>query len=326
SDIFRVSAGGGSAVPVTKMDFSQHEDSHRWPQFLPDGRHFIYLARTVDRSTSKIHLGSLDNATPVNIVQADGNAAYSSGYLLYPRGNVVVGQPFDLSGFQVSGEAVTVADVSTNRNVDCSAYSVSANGVLLYQHSAAGLRELTWMDSNGKSVGKVGAPGHYYRPSLSRDGRKLAVEIEDPKVQGSSDIWIYDLTRNFRTRLTFAAAHEHNFLPVWSPDGKQIAFTSNRGRQTQQIYVKAISGNEPERLISPAQSDRFPTSWSPDGQYLAGVQQDPQRGTSLMLLPVLRSTEAMDFLPGETGFSRFSFPRISPNGKWIAYSSFESGR
>src|SRR5262249_14031888 len=142
SGIFRVSAGGGSAVPVTKMDFSQHEDSHRWPQFLPDGRHFIYLARTVDRSTSKIHLGSLDNATPVNIVQADGNAAYSSGYLLYPRGNVVVGQPFDLSGFQVSGEAVTVADVSTNRNVDCSAYSVSANGVLLYQHSAAGLREL----------------------------------------------------------------------------------------------------------------------------------------------------------------------------------------
>src|SRR5262249_44564822 len=160
----------------------------------------------------------------------------------------------------------------TNRNVDYSAYSASGNGVLAYQHSAAGLRELSWMDRNGKSIARVGAPGYYYGPSLSPDGQKLAVEIEDPKVQGSSDIWIYDLIRNFRTRLTFAASHEHNFLPVWSPDGKQIAFSSNRGQQTQQISVKAVSGNEPEHVVSPGESGRYPTSWSPDGQYLAGVQ------------------------------------------------------
>src|SRR5262249_5637530 len=164
--------------------------------------------------------------------------------------------------------------------------------VLAYQHSAAGLRQLTWIDRNGKGSGNVGAPGYYYGPSLSPDGGKLAVEIEDPKVQGSSDIWIYDLNRNFRTRLTFAAAHEHNFLPVWSPDGKQIAFTSNRGQQTQRIYVKPVSGNEPERMISPSQGNWYPTSWSPDGEYIAGVQQDPQRGVSFMLLPVLHSTAA----------------------------------
>ena len=326
SGIFRVSAAGGAAVPLTKVDFSQHEDSHRWPQFLPDGRHFIYLARTVDRSSSKIQLGSLDNAAPIKIVQADGNAAYSNGYLLYPRENVVVGQPFDVSRFRLSGDAVTVADVSTNRNVDYSAYSVSGNGVLSYQHSAAGLTELTWMDRSGKITGKVGAPGKYFGPSLSPDGQKLAVEIDDPKVQGSSDIWIYDLIRDFRTRLTFAAAHEHNLLAVWSPDGRQIAFSSDRSGQALQIFVKAVSGNEPDRVISPGQGARYSTSWSPDGQYLAGVQQDAQRGTSFMLLPVRGPTAAMDFLPAATGLSRFSFPRISPNGKWIAYSSFESGR
>ncbi len=329
SGIFRVSATGGAPVPVTKVDFSRHEDSHRWPQFLPDGRRFIYLARTVDRSSSEIHLGSLDNAQPINIVRADGNAAYASsaGYLLYPRGNVLVAQPLDADHIRLSGEAVTVAEVATNRNVDYSAFSVSTNGVLAYQPAIGqGITELTWMDRSGKVLGKIGPPGGYLGPSLSPDGHRLAVEIEDPNIQANSDIWIYDLIRNFRTRLTFSGSYEHNRLPVWSPDGSQIAFSSDRSRQSQQLYIKAISGKDPEHVISPSESDRYPTSWSPDGQQIVGVQQDLRLGTTFLLLSMNGSPKTVDFLPGATGLSRFSFPRISPNGKWIAYSSFESGR
>jgi eukaryotic-like serine/threonine-protein kinase len=327
SGIFRVSATGGAPEPVTKVDFSRHEDSHRWPQFLPDGRRFIYLARTVDRSSSQIHLGSLEKAEPVNIVRSDGNPAYADGYLLYPRGNVLVAQPLDIDHVRVSGEAVTVAEVSTNRNVDYSAFSVSANGVLAYQQAVGqGITELTWMDRSGKVLGKIGPPGGYLGPSLSPDGRRLAVEIEDPNIQANSDIWIYDLIRNFRTRLTFSGSYEHNRLPVWSPDGSQIAFSSDRSRQSQQLYVKAISGKDSEHVVSPSEDDRYPTSWSPDGQHIAGVQQDLKRGTTFLLLSMLGTPKTVDFLPGATGLSRFSFPRISPNGKWIAYSSFESGR
>jgi len=326
--IFRVAATGGAPVAVTKVDPSRHEDSHRWPQFLPDGRHFLYLARTSNRNGSEIQVASIDAAGPANIVPANGNPVYaSSGFLLYPRGNVLVAQRFDADRLRVLGEPVTIADqVSANGNVDYSSFSVS-NGVLAYQRTVGeGVTELTWMDRSGKILGKSGQPGGYLGPSLSPDGRKLAVEIDDPNNQANSDVWIYDLTRNSKTRLTFSRSHEHNRLPVWSPDGNEIVFSSDRSRQSQQIYDKAVSGKDPEHMVSPGEGDRYPTTWSPDGHYVAGIQQGPQRGTEFLVLSMLGTQGAIDFLPGATGLSRFSFPRISPNGRWIAYSSFESGR
>ena len=327
--LLRVAATGGTPVAATKLDTPRHEDSHRWPQFLPDGRHFLYLARTSDRSSSEIHLASLDTAESTSVVRANGNPVFAaSGFLLYPRGGILLAQPFDADHFRVSGEPVAVADqVSANGNVDFSAFSASANGVLAYKRGVGeGVSELIWADRSGKILEKIGEPGAYFGPSLSPDGRKLAVEIDDPHVHANSDIWIYDLARNSKTRLTFSKENEHNRLPVWSPDGSQIVFSSDREGHAQQIYQKAVNGTESEHLVSPGEGDRYPASWSPDGRYIAGVQQNAARGTEFLVLPVLGTQKPMDFLPAATGLSRFTFPRISPNGKWIAFASFESGR
>jgi serine/threonine protein kinase/Tol biopolymer transport system component len=327
--LLRVAATGGAPVAATKLDTARHEDSHRWPQFLPDGRHFLYLARTSDPTTSEIHLASIDTAESMSIVRANGNPTFApSGFLLYPRGDVLVAQPFDADHFRVSGEPVTVADqVSANGNVDFSTFSMSANGVLVYKRGVGeGVSELIWVDRSGKILEKMGEAGAYFGPSLSPDGRKLAVEIDDPHVHANSDIWIYDLARHSKSRLTFSQANKHNRLPVWSPDGSQIVFSSDRDGNSQQIYEKAVNGTDTEHAVSPGDGDRYPSSWSPDGRYVAGVQQNLQRGTEFLVLPVLGTQKPIDFLPAAVGISRFSFPRISPDGKWISYSSFESGR
>ncbi|HVS88109.1 MAG TPA: protein kinase [Candidatus Acidoferrum sp.] len=329
ASLFRVAATGGAPVAVTKLDTARHEDTHRWPQFLPDGRHFLYLARTTDITTSEIHLGSIDSVEPVSVLGATGNPVYAPpGLLLYPRGDILVAQPFDADRFRVSGESVPIADqVSWNGNVNHSAFSVSTNGVLAYTRAVGkGVSELIWMDRNGKILGKVGEPGLYFGPSLSPDGRKLAVEIYDTHTSTNSDIWIYDLTQGSRTRLTFSQPNEQNRLPVWSPDGNRIVFSSDRGGHSQ-IYEKSVSGVGAENVVSPSEGHRYATTWSADGQFIAGFQENPQHG-SLQFLVLSRPAgdKTIPFLSGISGLSRFTFPRISPNGKWIAYVSWESGR
>ena len=329
ANLFRVAATGGAPVAATKLDTARHEDTHRWPQFLPDGRHFLYLARTTDITSSEIHLGSIDSVEPVSVLGATGNPVYAPpGLLLYPRGDILAAQPFDAGRFRVSGESVPIADqVSWNGNVNHSAFSVSTNGVLAYTRAVGkGVSELIWMDRNGKILGKVGEPGLYFGPSLSPDGRKLAVEIYKAHTSTNSDIWIYDLTQGSRTRLTFSQPNEQNRLPVWSPDGNRIVFSSGRGGHSQ-IYEKSVSGVGAENVVSPSEGHRYATTWSPDGQFIAGFQENPQHG-SLQFLVLSRPAgdKTIPFLSGISGLSRFTFPRISPNGKWIAYVSWESGR
>ena len=327
--LFRVAATGGVPVAVTKLNTASHEDTHRWPQFLPDGRHFLYLARTLDISSSAIRVGSIDSTEPVSVLSAAGNAVYAPpGLLVYPHGNVLVAQQFDADHFRLSGEPVpTVDQVSWNGNVNRSSFSVSANGVMVYRRNVGeGASELIWVDRSGKILGKVGDPGGYFGPRLSPDGRKLAVEIYDPSIDTNSDIWIYDLTQGSRGRLTFSQLNEYNRMPVWSPHGDRIVFSSVRGGHSQ-IYEKAVNGIETERVLSPSEGNRYVSTWSPDGHWIAGIQQNPQQGgTEFLLLPMVVNQKPTTFLPGATGLSRFTFPRISPNGKWTAYASWESGR
>jgi Tol biopolymer transport system component len=243
---------------LTKLDTARHEDSHRWPQFLPDGRHFLYLARTLDMMNTEIQIGSIDAAEPVHLLSAAGNLVYASpGWLLFPRGNILMAQPFDPDHYRVSGEPLTIADqVTWNGNVSYSAYSVSSNSLLAYTSTdGEPISALLWMDRSGKPLGKVGDPGRYFGPSLSPDGRKLAVEILDSSAATNSDIWIYDLAQSSSTRLTFSQANEHSRMPVWSPDGSRIVFSSVREGRTP-IYEKAASGLVAEHVVFPAQGDR----------------------------------------------------------------------
>lgn len=326
--LFQVAATGGPSVPLTKLDIARHEDSHRWPEFLPDGRHFIYLGRTSDRVGSEIRVASLDTPEPSTIVRANGNPVYVlPGFLLFPRGNTLVAQPFDAAHLRTSGEPVTIStQVSSNDNVDYASFTASANGLLAYLGvTGEGFSELLWTDRTGKPLGKVGEPALYFGPSLSPDGQKVAVAVVDPHNQSSSEIWIYDLVRNSKARLTFSEPTTRNSLPVWSPDGSQIAFTSDRSGQGAQIYEKAVSGMEPERVVAPVEGYRYPSSWSPDGRYVVGIQQSAQGGTEFLVLPMDGTRPAMNSLPAVPALSRFTFPQISPNGKWLSYSSFETG-
>ena len=329
TNLYRIAATGGTPAAVTKLDTARHEDTHRWPQFLPDGRHFLYLARTLDINSSEIHVGSTDSAQPMSVVGAMGNPVYAAdGYLVYPRGNLLVAQTFDTDRFRVSGEAVPIADqVLFNGNVNYASFSLSANGVLVFKRAVGeGVSELIWSDRNGKTVGQVSEPGPYFGPSLSPDGRKLAVEVYDPRTHANSDIWIYDLTRGSRTRLTYSQSNERNRLPVWSPDGSRVAFSSSRSGHTQ-IYEKVVSGVGAENVVSPSEGHSYATTWSQDGQFIAGFQENSQHGgLQFLVLSRLAGDKPITFLPGISGLSRFTFARISPNGKWIAYSSWESGR
>src|SRR5262249_43931138 len=204
-------------------------------------------------------------------------------------------------------------------------FTASVNGLLGYVGvNGEGFSELLWLDRSGKSLGKVGEPALYLAPRLSPDGRKLAVAIADPHNKANSEIWIYDLARNTSNRLTFSVATTRNSMPVWSPDGGQIAFSSDRSGQPAQIYEKTVSGMDPERVIAPGESYRYPSTWSPDGRYVIGIQQSA-RGTEFLVLPILGMQQPMEFLPGAQALSRFSFPQISPDGKWLVYSSFETG-
>ena len=143
---------------------------------------------------------------------------------------------------------------------------MSANGVMVYRRNVGeGASELIWVDRSGKILGKVGDPGGYFGPRLSPDGRKREVEIYDPSIDTNSDIWIYDLTQGSRGRLTFSQLNEYNRMPVWSPHGGQIVFSSDRDGHSQEIYEKAVNGNEAEHVLSPGEGDRYSASWSPDG-------------------------------------------------------------
>lgn len=319
-----VQASGGTPVPITTLDTLRHERTHRWPYFLPDGKRFLYFSRSsfggVEREEDALILASLDGKESKRLMSAKGNVAFASGYLLFLREKTLMAQPFDAANRELTGEARPIAepveyDLGFNRAV----YSVSQNGILIYQSSAAQAGvQLRWFDRSGKALGKVGETADYGYVGLSPDEQRLSFDTYDASSR-NRDIWIYDLTRSLKTRFTFDPSVDEN--PVWSPDGSRIVFHSDR-KGHYDLYVKTTSGAGVEEALYESPIPKTPLDWSSDGRFIVFAVVEQKTKSDIWILPLDGERKPFPFL--QSDFDEF-IASISKDLHWIAYLSNESG-
>jgi eukaryotic-like serine/threonine-protein kinase len=320
--LVRVPATGGAPVAVTTLDQQRRQ---RFPSFLPDGRHFLFYAQGTP-DTAGIYLGSLDAPDTHRLTAADAAGVYwaspsvpEDGRLLWVRAGTLVAQRLDLARAALTGDPVTLADaVAVDLSASAAAVSVSASGLVAYRSGAGSRRQLTWVDRSGKALGLLGPPEEngLTTPSVSPDGQRVVVSRT---IQGNTDLWLLDAART--SRFTFDAAA--NRLPIWSPDGTRIAFSSNPTGTTFDLYLKAAGGAGAEELLVASPQLKVPTDWSADGRFLLYFSPDPQTSTDLWVLPLEGDRTPWVFL--KTPFEERQ-GTFSPDGRWVAYSSNESGR
>jgi eukaryotic-like serine/threonine-protein kinase len=319
----RVSANGGVPTPVTQMDAG--ETTHRWPYFLPDGVHFLYLGRQVSETKpSAVYLGSLESMSRKKILEILSEAQYAApGYLVFGRGSTLFAQRFDVSRLSLVGEEMPIAaDLSVGNNVLRTGFDVSQAGQVIYA-SAGGAAdiELIVTDRSGKQLFSLDPAGSYNVLRLSPDGQKVAVSENDVS-SGKATIWIQDLRGNIRTRFTFGAGL--NSGPVWSPDGSQMALASSRSGAFN-IYAKPVTGAGEEKPLHPSPEDERPRSWSADGRFLVidSRPQSRQGNAEVSILPLTGDGKPFSYLNASYANSD---GQLSPDGSWLAYVSNESGR
>jgi serine/threonine protein kinase len=322
--LLRVSATGGTPEPASKLDLAQAENSHRWPSFLPDGKHFLYWSRTSRVGQSPVlYLGELGTLQAKVLMKSETMAVYASGHLLFVRGQTLMAQPFNPSRFELSGEPQPMAEhIAVNGSTVRAMFSVSDTGTLIYQAGETSVGwNLLWWGRDGKQSGAIPQSDRYLAPRLSPDGTRLAVDIF-AGTQGIGDIWIFDLARGTSTRLTFGPYSQG--APVWSPDGKMIFYSSGAG--FPHIKAKAADGSTPERIILESKDTvEYPDSFSPDGRYLVYTRKVPQNETGFHVWALPLFGDGKPFPIVQSTFEE-RYPAVSPDGKWLAYQSNESGR
>ncbi|MGE5275509.1 MAG: protein kinase domain-containing protein [Acidobacteriota bacterium] len=326
SGLFRVSAAGGQPVSLTKLDASRKETAHRYPSFLPDGRHFLYMAANLAAPpgdpANSIRIGSLDGKTDKAVVNVASEAHYASGRLFYVKDGSLLAREFDPSRLEVKGEPTPVVLRLGQYGWQFFwPFSVSNNGVLVAAPAFLVPSRLLWFDRTGKQVGETGQAGLIADPRLSPDARRIAVDVEDP-ARDSTEVWIYEVGNGAGTKVVFSPAHD--LTPVWSPDGSRIAFASDRKSKGARadIWVKPLDGSREENL-GESEDDRYPEDWSPDGRYISFdvIQARGQRNTQLWIFD---TAERRAFPFAADGLNS-SGSRFSPDGRYIAYHSDESG-
>jgi Tol biopolymer transport system component len=315
STIHQVPASGGSPTPVTR--FEGGEGTHRWPHFLPDGRHFLFTVLGGSGPLGRLFVGSLDSKERKHLLDVSSNVAYAPpGYLLFVRESNLLAQPFNVARREVHGESFLVGDrVSYAGSVVYADISASQQGVIVYKNSTLSPSRLVWHDREGQEAGSVGEPAHYRFPRPSPDGRKLAVILLDPRTQ-NGDIWLYGTERETPTRFTFQPGTYRG--EAWSSDGRRIAYGL---RNTLNVKSSSNVGGEEKVLESP--SLKSVSDWSPDGRSLLYDEISGESGSDLMLLPLSGDRKPIPVLatPFNERGGRFSF-----DGRWIAYVSDESGQ
>ncbi len=331
--IKRVSANGGAATAVTTVDSARGETGHFTPIFLPDGRHFLFYKASSDLSKRGTYLSSLDGGEPNLLLPLDNTivgvtanqVSSNDGYVVFVRQGGLLAQSFDFNRNKLLGEPVRLAQQvkiiprGFGSSTDVQA-SVSANGVLALIEGETS-RQLTWFDRLGNKLGTAGPPGIYFTPRISRDDQRLAVRRVDPQTQ-TADIYLLDLARGAdSTPRRFTFDPQDDEYPLWSPDGSRIVWTSYR-EGVGDLYWKAASGaGQDEALLKSAYLKRA-LDWSADGRFILYNETNPQTNQDLWVLS-LEDRKSWPWL--NTPYLE-PLGRFSPDGKWIAYSSNESGR
>jgi Tol biopolymer transport system component/predicted Ser/Thr protein kinase len=331
--IFRVSSAGGIPSPVTKIDRSGSETGHRFPVFLPDGVHFLYTVSSDKPDTSGLYAGSLNEGAAARILPDGTNAIFSrpafpgkSGYLLFRRENTLMAEPFDPQALKATGEMLPVAEqVPISVQNGFGAFSASDTTVLAYRKEGDGGadRELVWMNRAGQRLGLVGKPARYTRNAdaasfaISPDEKSIAVGIENG---AQADIWLADIGRDILSRFTFGSGTNRN--PVWSPDGSHLAY-ARVPASAGDLYQKSIGGSGQAELLLHGGVNAIPTDWSSDGKWIVFRKDGPNTGLDLWLLPLQGERKPVPYL--QTAYAETN-ARFSPDGKWMAYESNESGR
>jgi len=321
SAIVRVAAVvGGPVVEVTRLD-SPREIQHLAPYFLPDGRHFLFYTRGGGPEAQGVYWGDLESKDRVRLFDSDSAAVYSpSGYLLFIRQNTLFAQRFDAARRQLLGDPFPAAEQAAF-DAPSNIGAISAgNGVLAYRTgSSSSNRQLVWFDRSGKPLGEVAPPDEFspLNPELSPDGGRVAL---DRSVRGNLDIWVLEPARHITTRFTFDPAVDLG--PVWSPDGARIVFTSARNGVIS-LYLKSSSGAGSEDLLLESPHPKLASDWSQDGRFIIYRAQDPKNGNDLWVLPLSGDRKPYPFLA--TPFNEAS-AQFSPDVRWVAYQSDESGQ
>jgi Tol biopolymer transport system component len=317
--IYRIAASGGQPSTVTALDRTRGEISHRYPRFLPDGEHFLFVSVSSNPDQNGIALGSLGSTSSKRLTAGMVGAQFAPpDLLLFLRESALMAQRLDLTRWELSGDPFVVAEqVGSNPTIGLAGFTVSENGVLVYRTGVSSTgRNLVWMDRAGKSPGMLGSPAIYENPRLSPDGKRLAVFRGD----GGYDIWITDVERGNSTRLTFDPAVDN--VPVWSPDGTKIAFVSNRDGGVFNLYQKGTGGTGDDELLLKTANSKLINDWSSDGRYILYQEDDPQTKQDLWVLPTFGDRKPIPYLATPFSERNASF---SPDGRWIAYDSNESG-
>jgi len=329
--IWRISAAGGTPQRLTKFEGGKHT-THRWPVFLPDGKHFLFFATNHSGGSEQgIYIGSLEDGSYKHVLDADSGAQYGSGYLLYHLQSQLLAQKFDPASGAVSGDPTPVANVvEYDTGTWHTTFAVSQNGVLVYEPGSKTLgTDLFWLDRSGKTIGKAGERGFYKGSGrISPDGKRLAVAMGDPQ----ADIWVFDLARGSRTRLTFGGGT--NLQPSWTADGQRVVYVRQNGTTAvsgTSLRTRLANGAGQEEVLmegNPSGDARtlLAPQLSPDGKYLVHTEQSGPTATGIWALPLTGDKKPFPVVQPPTPQARIVQSRLSPDGRWLAYSSTESGR
>jgi Tol biopolymer transport system component len=320
----KVAAGGGTPQALTTLNAVRNEHAHLWPQFLPDGNHFIFFVASDHGASTGVYAGSLDSPNYSLLLASKTNAVYSTGrpepgYLLFIREGSLVGQPFNASKLAAAGDAITLAtNVDAVEGLSLAQVSVSANGTLVYQSAGKSTRQLSWFDRTGKNVGTLGEPADWGPPRISPDGKQVVAGKRDAK-SGVAALWVLNAASGSAFQLTHMTRGS-SAQPIWSPDGSQIAFASDE-LGTFDLYVQPASAQSRSELLYRDARRKVFDDWSRDGKTLLFDEIVPGMGRGLWKWKALESKAStiIDTIHSE------GYGALSPDGKWLAYQSDETG-